>query len=221
MRIRARSRATPARSQSMLGSPAVSRFSARAFAASARSRSISAASSAVSASRVTRAGKASAKPRITDGGALARAHHGALVFVGKFFNAQDRDDVLQIFVALQNRLHRARHGVMLLAHDAWVENAREAGQRIDSGINPALHDLPAEVGRSIQVRKRRGRGRIRIIVGGHVNGLHRGDRTGLRRGDALLQFTDFGELQERITSTKTGSITSVQAIYRSEEHTSE
>ena len=39
---------------------------------------------------------------------LARARHGQLVFVGQFVDAQNRDDVLQILVALQNLLHLLR-----------------------------------------------------------------------------------------------------------------
>ena len=40
--------------------------------------------------------------------------------------------------------------------------------------------------------ERRGRGRIGEIVGGHVNGLHRGDRTLVGRRDALLQSAHVG-----------------------------
>ena len=90
------------------------------------------------------------------------------------------------------RFHAARHGVVLRADDARIENARRAGQRIDRRINAALDDLPAEVGRRVQVRKRRGRSRVGVVVGRHVNRLHRSDRTALRRSDALLQFADFG-----------------------------
>ncbi len=76
--------------------------------------------------------------------------------------------------------------------DARIENARIAGQRIDGGINAALDDLAAEVGGGVEVRKRRGRSRVRVVVGGHVNGLHGSDRAGLRGSDALLQFANFG-----------------------------
>jgi hypothetical protein len=54
------------------------------------------------------------------------AGYGLLVFVGEFFDAQDGDDVLQIFVPLQNGFYRARDVVMFFAHYARVENAREA-----------------------------------------------------------------------------------------------
>ena len=123
---------------------------------------------------------------------LAGARHGALVFVGKFFDTENGDDVLQVLVALQNRFHAARHGVMLRADDARIENARGAGQRIDRRIDAALDDLPAQVRRGIEMRKGRGRRGVRIIVSGNVNRLHRSNRSALRRSNALLQLADFG-----------------------------
>src|SRR5260370_19745909 len=90
------------------------------------------------------------------------------------------DDVLQVFVALQNRLHAARDGVVLRADNARVENARGARQRIDRWINATLDDLAAEVGRGVQVRKRRGWSGVRIVVGGNGKGLRPSDRSALR-----------------------------------------
>src|SRR5271154_1476561 len=52
----------------------------------------------------------------------ACACNGALVFIGKFFDTENGDDVLQIFVTLKNGLHRASDGVMFLADDARIEN---------------------------------------------------------------------------------------------------
>src|SRR5581483_5928288 len=48
---------------------------------------------------------------------LPRARHGQLVLVRKFLDSENRDDVLQVLVALQNRLHPARHRVVLRSHD--------------------------------------------------------------------------------------------------------
>src|SRR5580704_4377591 len=102
----------------------------------------------------------------------ASARNGALVFVGKFFDTENRDNVLQILVTLKNGLHRAGDGVMLLADHAWIENSREAGQRIDRRINAAFDDLAAEVGSGIQVREGGSRSGVGVIVGRHVDGLH-------------------------------------------------
>jgi len=81
---------------------------------------------------------------------------------------------------------------VLRADDARIQNPRGAGQRIDGGIDAALDDLAAEVGGGVQVCESRSRGWIRVIVSGHINGLHRRDGSGLRRSDALLEFADFG-----------------------------
>ncbi len=48
---------------------------------------------------------------------LAGARHGLLVVVGKFVDAQNRDDVLQILVALQDLLHLLRDVVVLFANE--------------------------------------------------------------------------------------------------------
>jgi predicted nucleic acid-binding protein len=52
----------------------------------------------------------------------------------KFIDAEDGDDVLQIAVALQHRLHLAGDAVVLFADDVGQRAARR-GQRIDGGIN--------------------------------------------------------------------------------------
>src|SRR6266852_160140 len=122
----------------------------------------------------------------------ARARHGALVFIGQFFDTENGDDVLEVLVTLEDGLHAAGDGVVFCADDARIENARIAGQRIDGGINSALDDLTAEVGGSVQMGKGGGRRGVGVVVGGHVDGLHRSDGAGLGGGDALLKFADFG-----------------------------
>src|SRR5687768_7387680 len=49
---------------------------------------------------------------------LARTRHGELVVFRQLVDAENRDDVLQVLVALQNLLHRPGHVVVLLAQDA-------------------------------------------------------------------------------------------------------
>ena len=81
---------------------------------------------------------------------------------------------------------------MILADDVGVENARGGGQRIDGRINAERGDIAREVGGGVEVREGGGGRGIGVIVGGHVDGLHGGDRTLLGGGDALLQFAHFG-----------------------------
>ena len=49
------------------------------------------------------------------------------------------------------------------------------------------------------MRERRRRRRVRVVVGGHVDRLHRGDRALARRRDALLQLAHLGE-QRRLVA---------------------
>ena len=72
-----------------------------------------------------------------------------------------------------------------------IENARGGGQRIDGGVDTDFSERAAEYGGGVKVSEGRGRSRIGQIVGGHVDGLHRGDRTFLGGGDALLQLAHF------------------------------
>src|SRR5271156_3907957 len=122
---------------------------------------------------------------------FARSCHGLLGIIRKFFDAQNRDDVLHFLVTLQNGFHRARHVVMFLADDARIQNAREAGQRIYGGINAAFDDLAAQVRGGVQVRESCGWRRVGVVIRRNVNGLHGSDRAIFCGRDALLQFADF------------------------------
>ena len=106
---------------------------------------------------------------------FGRASHRALVIVGKLFDTENGDDVLQILVALQNGFDRARHGVVIGANDARVENARIAGEWIDGRINAAFDDLARKVCSCVQMSERGSRSRVGVVVGGHINCLHRSD----------------------------------------------
>src|SRR5690606_28951560 len=64
---------------------------------------------------------------------LARTRNGELVVFRELVDAENRDDVLQVLVALQDLLHGARRVVVLVAENARIENARGRRQRIDRG----------------------------------------------------------------------------------------
>ena len=55
---------------------------------------------------------------------LAGARDDQLVLLGQLVHAEDRDDVLEVLVALQDLLDVARDAVVLLADDLGVERAR-------------------------------------------------------------------------------------------------
>ena len=60
---------------------------------------------------------------------------GRLVLLGQLVDAEDRDDVLEVAVALQDALRLLGDVVVLLADDERVEDARRRGQRIDRRVD--------------------------------------------------------------------------------------
>ena len=81
---------------------------------------------------------------------------------------------------------------MLVGDDPRLERAGGRVERVDGRVDALLDDRAREHGRRVEVRERvRGR-RVGEVVGRHVDRLHRGDRAGLRRGDALLQLPHLG-----------------------------
>mmetsp|Transcript_51522 Transcript_51522/g.154011 ORF Transcript_51522/g.154011 Transcript_51522/m.154011 type:complete len:576 (-) Transcript_51522:12-1739(-) len=118
---------------------------------------------------------------------LAGTRHGELVLLAQLVHAQDRDDVLQRLVVLQDLLRAARHIVVALADNGGVEHAGGGVQGIHGRVDAQLGDLPRQHRRRVQVREGGGGGGIGQVVRRHVDGLDRGDRALLRGRDALLQ----------------------------------
>src|SRR5690606_28777160 len=112
---------------------------------------------------------------------------GDLVLLGQLVDTEDRDDVLQLLVLLQDRLHPGGDLVVLLAHVLRAEAARGGGQRVHRGVQTTRGDLTRELGGGVQVREGRRRRRAGVVVGGHVERLQGGDRVAARGGDALLE----------------------------------
>src|SRR3954451_18548658 len=109
-----------------------------------------------------------------------------LVLRGQLVDAQDRDDVLEVAVALEHALRLLRDVVVILPDDEWVQDARGRRQRIDGGVDPQLGDRPLEADRRVEVGERRRRRRVRVVVGRDEHGLERRDRALLCRRDPLL-----------------------------------
>src|SRR5579884_1849378 len=122
---------------------------------------------------------------------FAGARYGQLVFVGEFVDTQNRDDVLEVFVALQDLLDRLRRVVVFVSENARIQNARRGRQRIDRRVDTQFRNGTRQVGGRVQVSECGRRGRIGVVVGWHVNRLNRRNRAFLRRRDALLQFAHF------------------------------
>src|SRR5690242_10841154 len=106
---------------------------------------------------------------------LTRALHRDLVLVGELVDAEDRDDVLQLLVALQDLLDARRDLVVLLADDVRLEDRGRRVERVDRRIDALLGDRPREHGRRVEVREHRRRRRVGEVVGRHVDRLYGGD----------------------------------------------
>src|SRR5438067_10590583 len=72
---------------------------------------------------------------------LARARDYELVLFRKLVEAEDGDNVLEVFVALQDLLDRLRRVVVILADDSGVEDARRRRERVNRRVNSELDDL--------------------------------------------------------------------------------
>src|SRR5579884_926805 len=86
----------------------------------------------------------------------AGTRHDQLIFVRKLVDAEDRDDVLQLFIAVQDLLHGARNLVVLRTDDVGLEDLRGGGQRVDRRVDAFLGDAPLQIDVGVQVRESRG-----------------------------------------------------------------
>ena len=120
---------------------------------------------------------------------LAGPRHRDAVLLGELVETEDGDDVLQLLVALEHLLHPAGAVVVALAHDLRRQDVRRRRQRVDRRVDAERGDLAGELGGGVEVGEGGERRRVGVVVGGHVDGLQRGDRATLGRGDALLQLT--------------------------------
>src|SRR5690606_25989830 len=118
---------------------------------------------------------------------LTGAAHDQLVLFRQFVHAQNGDDVLQRLVALEGFLDATSGLVVFLPDDAGVKHTRRGVERINGRVNALFSNRTRQNGRRIQVGKGGCRRRVGQVVGRHVNGLHRGDRTLVGGRDALLQ----------------------------------
>ena len=80
-----------------------------------------------------------------------------------------------------------------------LEDRRGRVERVHRRVDPLLGDPAREHRGRVQVREHRCGRRIGEVVGGHVDGLHRGHRSTLGGGDPLLQLAHLG-LQRRLVA---------------------
>ena len=81
--------------------------------------------------------------------------HDDLVLLGQLVDTEDRDDVLELLVALQDLLDPDRGVVVLLADVARVEDPRRRRQRVHRRVDAQRRDVTRQLGRRVEVRERR------------------------------------------------------------------
>ena len=123
---------------------------------------------------------------------LARPVHRLLVLVGELVDPQDRDDVLQLLVALEVLLDLGRRVGSAPRRGRRLEDRRGRVERVHGGIDPLLGDPAGERRGRVQMREHRGRRRVGEVVRRHVDGLDRRHRSLLGGGDPLLESTHLG-----------------------------
>src|SRR4051812_12704300 len=88
----------------------------------------------------------------------AGSRDGRLVLFRQLVDPEDRDDVLQVAVALEHALRLLRDVVVLGTDDVRVEDRGRRGQRVDRGVDAQLRDGALEADRRVEVAERRGGG---------------------------------------------------------------
>src|SRR5690606_19168698 len=110
-----------------------------------------------------------------------------LVLLGELVDAEDGDDVLQLLVALEDRLHPHGRVVVLAGDVARGQDPAGGGQRVHGRVDAHRGDRAGELGGRVEVGEGGGRRRVGVVVGRDVDRLHRGDRVPAGGGDPLLQ----------------------------------
>ncbi len=99
---------------------------------------------------------------------------------------------LQRPIRLQDFLGLAGDGVVLVADHQRVEDPRGGVQRVHRREDALGGDVAVQHRGGVQVGEGGGRRRVGQVVGGHVDGLDRGDRALAGGGDPLLQIAHLG-----------------------------
>src|SRR5918997_444588 len=122
----------------------------------------------------------------------ARPAHDDLVLLGELVDAEDGDDVLELFVALQDVLYLLGYLVVLVADHRGVEDRRGGGQRVHRGVDALLGEAATELDRRVEVGEDRERCGVGEVVGRDVDCLEARYGALLGRGDAFLESTHLG-----------------------------
>src|SRR5690606_24773447 len=125
-----------------------------------------------------------------------------LVFLGQLVHTQDRDDVLQLLVALQNVLNATGNFVVLLTDDQRIQRTAGGVQRVYRRVDTQGSDVTAQYHSRVKVSKGGGRRRAVHACRRSVSCARGRHGAALGGGGALPEFT--GPLTQRRLSSQCG-----------------
>ena len=130
---------------------------------------------------------------------LTSAEDDELVLWGEFVEAENRDDILQVFIALQDTLHTTGDAEVAFADDFRRERGRGRGERVDGGVDPELRDAALKHDGGVKVREGVGGSWVGQVVRRDVDGLEGRDGALLGRGDTFLKVAHFRSERRLVT----------------------
>ena len=117
---------------------------------------------------------------------------GELVLFRELVHTKNGDDVLERLVVLEELLDTSGNVVVLTADNGGVKHTGLGVEGVDGGIDTKLGDTTGQHSGGVQVGEGGGGGRVSQVIGGHVDGLDRGNGTLLGGGNSLLHDTHVG-----------------------------
>jgi hypothetical protein len=66
---------------------------------------------------------------------LTRTVHCLLIILRQLFNTKDSDDVLQILIALEDKLYALRYTVVLFTNNRWIKRCRVRLKWVNRRVN--------------------------------------------------------------------------------------
>ncbi len=117
---------------------------------------------------------------------------GEFVVFAEFVHTEDGDDVLEVFVALEDLLHHTSDAIVFFADDMGVEDAGGGVEGVDGGVDTEGGDLAGEDGGCVKVGEGGCGCGVGQVVGGDVDGLNGGDGAFFGGGDAFLERAHLG-----------------------------
>ncbi len=120
------------------------------------------------------------------------ASDGEFVVFAEFVHAEDGDNILEVFVALEDLLNHTSDAIVFFADDMGVEDAGGGVEGVDGGVDAEGGDLAGKDGGCVKVGEGGCGCGVGQVVSGDVDGLNGGDGAFFGGGDAFLEGAHLG-----------------------------